>query len=355
VRLADFDYELPDELIAQEPCDERDGSRLMVLAGPDGPPLDARFIDLPGLLRPGDLLVINDTRVRPSRLRGRRAAPGASARVEALLMEPRSGGERTQIWTALIKGAKGPGDPIDFGLRLSGRVVSREEEGFCTLEISTRLPDDRVGPALEETALMPTPPYIHRRDEDPRERIDRVRYQTVFARETGALAAPTAGLHFTQSVLEALRDSGVETAALTLHVGLGTFQPVREERIESHRMHSEWFRLGADCAEAVARARARAGRVIAVGTTVARTLEHCARCGGQSVEPAEGWCDLFILPGHEFRAVDGLLTNFHLPRSTLLMLVSAFAGRRRVLEAYHRAIELGYRFYSYGDAMLILP
>jgi len=353
LRVDDFDYELPPELIAQEPAPRRDASRLLALSRSDGQMRHLTFSDLPSLLRPEDLLVLNDTRVLPARLSGRRAGQGTGGRVEALLVEPLSG---DHLWRALLKGSCRPGEPIDFGKDLVGRLVSRDDR-FAVLELSTGREPGGVREALERAGRMPTPPYIRRRGdgggvEDERETMDRERYQTVYARVAGALAAPTAGLHFTQDLLGAVRERGVDLGFLTLHVGLGTFQPVRVDRVSEHRMHAESFVLPETLAAQVSRARGRGGRVVAVGTTVARVLEWRAGDRGQ-VAPGAGECDLFIRPGHRFRVVDALITNFHLPRSTLLMLVSAFAGMETIRRAYDAAIVSRYRFYSYGDAMYV--
>jgi len=346
--LEDFEYDLPQERIAQEPLGRRDASRLMILDRATGRFTHAMFADLATLLAPGDLLVVNDTRVVPARLRGRRAAPGTGGRVEALLVERRS----EHVWKALLRGAARPDEPIEFGQRLFGRVERREDDGSVLLALSTSGDDVPLDEALESAGLMPTPPYIRREPDDPREQDDRRRYQTIFASHAGALAAPTAGLHFTPALLARIRARGVEVAALTLHVGLGTFLPVRAGNLDEHRMHAERYAVGEALCAALSRTRAGGGRVVAVGTTVTRTLEALAAEDG-TVRPGEGWCDLFIRPGHRFRAVDALVTNFHLPRSSLLMLVSAFAGREQVLAAYREAIRAEYRFYSYGDAMLI--
>jgi S-adenosylmethionine:tRNA ribosyltransferase-isomerase len=336
VLTRDFDYHLPASSIAQEPL-PRGESRLLLLDRA-GPECHSRVADLARLLRPGDLLVLNDTRVIPARLFGRRAGGG---RMELLLVERK--GERE--WEALLKPGRRarPGTAIELAPGLTVEVVAASEEGRYRLRFS-----EPVEPHLERLGHVPLPPYIHRPDTAE----DRERYQTVFARRPGAIAAPTAGLHFTEELLREIEDAGIAVARLTLHVGLGTFKPVTAERIEEHRMDSERYEIGAAAAAAVRRARAGAGRVVAVGTTVVRTLESAALAGGGEVRAGSGATDLFIAPGFRFQAVDVLLTNFHLPRSTLLMLVSAFAGRQRVLAAYEEAIREGYRFYSYGDAML---
>lgn len=340
MQVSDFHYELPRELIAAEPPARRTDSRLLVLDGASGRCQDRRFPDIEALLAPGDLLVLNDTRVLPARLLGRKASGGA---VEVLLERLLGGSEAL----AQVRASKTPRPGtrllLEGGLEVA--VVERQGE-FHRL----RFPAERPLPELlERHGHMPLPPYIRRADTA----LDRERYQTVFARRPGAVAAPTAGLHFDEPLLERLRAAGIATATLTLHVGAGTFQPVRSETVEGHRMHAEWLSVPASVCAAVAAARGRGGRVVAVGTTVVRALETAA--AGDTLAPFEGETDIFLYPGHRFRAVDGLVTNFHLPGSTLLMLVSAFAGRERVLAAYRHAVAGRYRFFSYGDAMLICP
>ena len=324
----DFDYELPEERIAQEPA-PRGESRLLVLDA-EGPERHRRVRDLPKLLRPGDLLVLNDTRVIPARLYGLRG----EGRMEVLLVEKL--GDRE--WEALVRPGRRakPGVVILFE-DLSAEVVEKREDRY-RLRFS-----EPVEPHLDRLGHIPLPPYIHR----PDKASDRDRYQTVFARTPGAIAAPTAGLHFTEKLLEEIAAAGIGIARVTLHVGIGTFKPVSAERIEDHRMDRERYEVGEETAEAIRRTRERGGRIVAVGTTVVRTLES------SGAEAGSGSTELFITPGFRFRVVDVLLTNFHLPRSTLLMLVSALAGRERVLAAYEEAIREGYRFYSYGDAMLV--
>ena len=356
MRVSDFDYELPPERIAQEPAHPRDSARLLLhrLAADETEHL--RCADIDRVLAPGDLLVVNDTRVRAARLVGQRASGGV---VELLLVERLD----ARRWRALVK----PAGRLRAGERL-------ELEGgalVATLTERPRRPDGGPAPewllelepgaggevevALERHGRMPLPPYIRRpRGADPRRDEDRASYQTVFARESGAVAAPTAGLHFTPALLERLAARGVERAALTLHVGEGTFKPVSAQRTEEHQMHAESYTLPAATVAAVERCRQRAGRVVAVGTTSVRVLESCVDSAGR-LQPGSGSTRLFLVPGARFQRVDALLTNFHLPRSTLLMLVSALAGRERVLRLYGQAIERGYRFYSYGDAMLLLP
>jgi S-adenosylmethionine:tRNA ribosyltransferase-isomerase len=336
VNVSEFDFQLPPELIAQAPLAERDASRLLLLPRREGPVRNGLIRDLPGLLRPGDLLVANDAKVIPARLRGRKE--GTGGKVELLLVEPLGGAD----WLALGQASKGlrEGTYVDvLGARL--QIVAARGEG----EVVVRLPleGEALWEFLDQAGELPLPPYI----EHAPGPADRERYQTVFARERGAVAAPTAGLHFTERLLAELGARGIHLAQVTLHVGPGTFLPVRAQRTEDHRMHRERYVVPEATAQAIARAREQGGRVVAVGTTSLRTLE------ASQARPGPGATDLFITPGYQFRAVDALLTNFHLPRSTLLMLVSAFAGRERVLAAYREAVEQGYRFFSYGDAMLL--
>jgi len=338
MRRADFSYELPAELIAQAPLPGRSASRLLACDGATGTLRDLAFWDLPELLAPGDLLVLNDTRVLPARLRGTKPTGGA---VEILL--ERLTGDRTFL--AQARSSKGfrPGSTIELPGGARAEVTGRAGDLF-EMELDTAAED-----YFTTHGEMPLPPYIGR----PAGPADRERYQTVYAREPGAVAAPTAGLHFDAALFEALAARRVEVARLTLHVGAGTFQPVRVDDILEHRMHPERVRVDASVVDAVAATRVRGGRVVAVGTTVVRSLESAARSG--RLTPLEGETDLFIYPGFRFRVVDALITNFHLPESTLLMLVSAFAGRERVLEAYRHAVAARYRFFSYGDAMFVLP
>jgi len=338
MRRADFAYELPGELIAQAPLPDRPASRLLVLDGPTGACRDGMFRDLPSLLEPGDLLVLNDTRVIPARAFGRKATGG---RVEMLV--ERITGDRAV--TAQLKASKTPavGGRIEFDGGAVATIAGRAEN-LWMLDF-----DRPVLPWLEAHGHVPLPPYIQRVDEAD----DRERYQTVFARTPGAVAAPTAGLHFDESLLAAIRLRGVRTATVTLHVGAGTFQPVRADDPREHRLHAERVEVSPAVCEAVQAARARGGRVVAVGTTVVRSLESAA--AGEELRPFEGETDLFILPGYRFRVVDALVTNFHLPESSLLMLVAAFAGQEAVLAAYRHAVEARYRFFSYGDAMFVTP
>jgi S-adenosylmethionine:tRNA ribosyltransferase-isomerase len=338
--LADFDFTLPPELIAQHPAAERSASRL--LDGRGAEPVDRIVRDLPTLLEPGDLLVFNDTRVIKARLFGRKADSGGA--VEALIERVLPGTH--EVWSQLrASKSPRPGSVIRFAEAFDAEVLGRA--GADNALFHLRFPSDALA-LLEAHGRVPLPPYITHADEPDDER----RYQTVFAARPGAVAAPTASLHFDDALLQALVARGVQTAALTLHVGAGTFQPVRTERLEEHRMHSEWFEVGEACVAAVHAARERGGRVVAVGTTSVRALESAARATG-ALQPMRGETNIFITPGFEFRGVDALLTNFHLPKSTLVMLVSAFAGHAPVMALYRHAIEARYRFFSYGDAMLL--
>lgn len=343
---AAYDYDLPESLIAQRPAPQRDRSRLMVLrrdAPADQPAEDREFRDIVDLIPAGDALVLNETRVIPARLLGRKPT-GAPA--EILLLRPLSKDERQ--WEALVR----PGSKLK-----PGRVVDVEPDLRVHIEDSlpgggrvVRLESD-VEPrrAIERAGAMPLPPYIQR-EAGPE---DRDRYQTVFAREPGSVAAPTAGLHFTATVLDTLREKGVHIVHVVLHVGMGTFRPVDEDDLARHRMHSEWYQVPQAAAETLSQVRQSGGAIWAVGTTVTRTLESVAQPDG-SVAAGSGWTDIFIRPPYRFRAVDRLVTNFHLPKSTLLMLVSAFAGYERTMAAYRDAVAQRYRFYSYGDAMVII-
>jgi len=334
MRLSDFDYALPPELIAQTPVDRRDASRLLVVGRDSLRHLG--FADLPGLLRPGDLVVLNDTRVIKARMRGEKDSGG-----QAEILVERIEDDRTALCQVRVSKPLKPGRTLQVGA-FELLVLGREGD-FYRLGFPAPVLD-----VLEAEGEVPLPPYIGRAAAT----ADESRYQTVYGTRPGAVAAPTAGLHFTPELLERLRELGVEVATVTLHVGAGTFQPVRSEDLSAHRMHFERFEVDAQAAAAIARCRARGGRVVAVGTTVVRTLESAAADDG-TVAVASGETDLFITPGYRFRVVDALVTNFHLPKSTLLMLVSAFAGRRRVLEAYAAAVAQRYRFFSYGDAMFL--
>jgi S-adenosylmethionine:tRNA ribosyltransferase-isomerase len=341
MRLDDFDFELPRRLVADRPCEPRDAARLLVIPA-SGPLQDRGIVDLPLLLRPGDLLVFNDTKVIPARLVGRRGA----ASVEATLHRDLGGG----AWRAFAKGARRlrVGDHIVFAGDFFADVVEKHPEGDVTLRF------DLEGEAFQETlarhGVMPLPPYIKRsRGGDPRDRAD---YQTMFARAEGAVAAPTAGLHFTPALLAALTERGIGWTTLTLHVGPGTFLPVKTDNPGDHQMHAEWGSLSPETAEHIAATRRAGGHIVAVGTTSLRLLESAATEDGE-VRPFAGETRLYVLPGYRFRAIDMLLTNFHLPRSTLLMLVAALAGLDRIKAAYAHAVTAGYRFFSYGDACLI--
>ena len=336
--LSDFDYRLPDRLIARHPTRERRGSRLLVVNGSDDRLEDRHFGDLPSYLRSGDLLVLNDTRVIKARLLGKKASGG---KVEVLI--ERLTGERTAA--VLLRASKAPksGTELVFADECRAVVTGREGNLF-SVEFSTPLK-----PFLDTYGEVPLPPYLNR---DAVAADDR-RYQTVYARRSGAVAAPTAGLHFDQAMLDELRDGGVGHSFVTLHVGAGTFQTLKHARVDDNRLHAERVEIDADAAAAINDTRQRGGRLIAVGTTSVRVLEAASRNG--EIGAFRGETDLFIRPGYEFNAVDALLTNFHLPRSSLLMLVAAFAGRERILDAYRHAVDKEYRFFSYGDAMLILP
>jgi S-adenosylmethionine:tRNA ribosyltransferase-isomerase len=381
LRVADFDFDLPPELIAQQPPAERGQSRMLLMDRATGVLRDSKFAELPSLLDPGDLLVLNESRVIPARLYARRTLlrdhEKPSGRIEVMLTErvapqtlgapsfPRSSAERVgnresrpaatgNLWHALVR----PGRKVAIGERLvfpsptgelvlEAEVVERGKYGERLLQFK---PVDDFFSILDRIGHIPLPPYIRRDDAE----ADRKRYQTVYSRERGSVAAPTAGLHFTPQVLDAITAKGIEVARLTLHVGLGTFAPLRVERVEDVHLHRERYTLSADAAEAINRAVAEGRRIVAVGTTVVRTLEHCAlEATGSPLEPHSGVTEIFISPGFQFRLVSALLTNFHLPQSSLLMLVSAFAGRERVLDAYRYAVEEKYHFFSYGDCMFL--
>jgi len=340
LKRSDFHYDLPPELIAQAPLPERSASRLLVVPPLPAPLLDRGVRDLPDLLRAGDLLVFNDTRVIPARLHGQKSSGGrVEILIERLLPDAQA---RVQL-----KASKSPRPGARIALDAGGEaeVLGREGE-FYRLRFHV---EGTLEAWLQHAGRLPLPPYIQRAADTD----DDARYQTVFARETGAVAAPTAGLHFDETLLDGLRARGIDSGHVTLHVGAGTFQPVRVDDLAEHRMHSEWLNVGAHLVEQVRATRARGGRVIAVGTTVVRALESAQRDG--VLQPFAGETSIFILPGYRIRSVDALLTNFHLPESTLLMLVSAFAGRERIRAAYAHAIAERYRFFSYGDAMLLWP
>ncbi len=340
MKTSDFYYDLPQELIAQAPLARRDGSRLLTLDRGSGALGHHHFYELPDFLRPGDCLVLNDSRVLPARLLGRRATGGA---VEVLLLRDRG----DSVWECLTKPARKlrEGSVLRFGDGvLTATVVREEDEGRRLLQFHY---EGIFLEVLERLGKMPLPPYIKE------ELADGERYQTVYSRVNGSAAAPTAGLHFTKGLLEQIEAKGVRLAWVTLHVGLGTFRPVQTEEVSAHHMHSEFCVLPGETAEALNETRERGGRIVCVGTTSCRTLETFAR-EDAPFEAASGWTDIFIYPGYRFKAMDALVTNFHLPESTLLMLVSAFAGRERVLRAYEEAVRERYRFFSFGDAMLII-
>ncbi len=355
-RVADYDYALPSERIARYPAERRDESRLLALGRADGALRDLRFRELPGLMRPGDLLVVNESRVLPARLLGRKPS---GARVEVLLIAPEEGGPdagphggpdagpEARRWQALVRpGSKlKPGRVVEVGPELRVHIVGGAPGGGRVVELETSL---SVTDALERHGQVPLPPYLEREAEP----ADRERYQTVYARRPGSVAAPTAGLHFTSELLDEIERLGVRRAAVTLHVGPGTFRPVEAEDPAGHDMHAELYDVPTAAAAAIAETRAAGGRVWAVGTTVVRTLESAALDDG-TVAAGAGSTRLFVRPPFRFRVVDALITNFHLPRSTLLMLVAAFGGYEAVMHAYRHAVGEGYRFYSYGDAMVV--
>ncbi|MFO7341591.1 MAG: tRNA preQ1(34) S-adenosylmethionine ribosyltransferase-isomerase QueA [Caldibacillus debilis] len=342
MKTEEFDFDLPEELIAQTPLKERTSSRLMVLDRKTGGIVHDRFSNIKTYLRPGDCLVLNNTKVMPARLYGEKTDTGAH--VEILLLKQREGDE----WETLAKPAKRikPGSEIRFGrgeltavcvgtTDFGGRILKFRYEGIF-YEI------------LEKLGEMPLPPYI-------KEKLgDQSRYQTVYAKEIGSAASPTAGLHFSEGLLAEIKEMGVHLAFLTLHVGLGTFRPVTAENIEDHKMHAEFYQFPEETAELLNRVREEGGRIISVGTTSTRTLETVASRHNGKFAPESGWTDIFIYPGYRFQAIDGLITNFHLPKSTLIMLVSAFAGKERIMNAYRTAVRERYRFFSFGDAMLII-
>ena len=359
--LQDFDYPLPAELIAQRPLPERDASRMLLLDRGAGTFQDRAFRELPQLLRPGDLLVFNNTKVFPARLLGQRRGTTAqkigkrnpaarkylTGEVELLLTRQ----ESEDVWQGLVHPGRKvrTGEVLVFGGgELEAEVIGRGEYGVRRVRLRVR--EGSIDAAIDRLGHVPLPPYIRRPDEAP----DRDTYQTVYAKVRGAVAAPTAGFHFTERIFQELASRGVETCEITLHVGLGTFQPVRTERVEEHRMEDERYEISPSAAAAIDRAREEGRRVVAVGTSSVRTLEHVAREHGGRIVAGRGEADLFIFPGFQFQMVRALLTNFHLPKSTLLMLVCAFAGRELILCAYQHAVRERYRFYSYGDCMLIV-
>lgn len=342
---SEFTFDLPDELIAQEPPATRGGSRLMVIERAGGRITHRQFSDLPSLLVAGDLLVVNDTRVFPARLIGTRLPGGGAA--ECFLIRPTT---EPDTWIALVHPGQRlrEGSRMVFSSTLHAEVVGRHFHGRRTVRLWTE-DGSPVRDAIDAIGHVPLPPYIKRADAI----ADRDRYQTVYARERGSIAAPTAGLHFTPAILEALADRGVERVSITLHVGYGTFQPIRVDRVEEHQMESEHYDVSTAAAGALSNAKREGRRIIAVGTTTTRTLESLTVSPDGTVSPGSGETALFIRPGHAFQLVSGLITNFHLPRSSLLLLVSAFAGRETILGAYREAVANRYKFYSYGDAMFV--
>lgn len=368
MRIDGFDYDLPQDLIAQEPAETRDESRLLAISRV-GPLACAqhRFADLADLLRAGDLIVVNDTRVLPSRIWVSRSSGGV---VEILLVAPEEssppGASARPRWRAMVRPARRvrPGDELTLLASQHEGDGVRNEAHPVVIEVAADMGGGQrvltfplgcdVEGLLQSVGSMPLPPYILRDRDDPRGEVDCHRYQTVYARQSGAIAAPTAGLHFTPELLRRLGAAGIEHAALTLHVGPGTFQPIRAADVEDHDMEAERYEIPQQTVDAIEQARARGGRVVAVGTTVVRTLEYAARATAKGrLVAGPGSTDLYILPGFKFQVIDAMITNFHLPRSTPLLLVSALAGRERILAAYQFAIEAGFRFYSYGDAMLV--
>lgn len=345
MNLNDFDFILPQELIAQNPLPERTASRLLCLNSNNGKITHKHFVDLPELLLPNDLLIFNNTKVIPARLFGVKATGG---KVEILV--ERIIDSRTFI--AQIRASKTPkiGSKIILAEDVGLEVCGRRDDFFEVVLYGANDNDNDILSVLEKIGHVPLPPYIKHQDTN----IDKQRYQTVFAKHHGAVAAPTAGLHFDKNLLQKLADKGVQQAFVTLHVGAGTFQPIRVERIEQHRMHSEYFEISEHTCEQIENAKRCGGRVVAVGTTTVRVLESAAKMFNGAIKPYSGYTDIFIYPGYKFHAIDALITNFHLPKSTLLMLVCAFAGYDNVMRTYHEAIKLQYRFFSYGDGMLIV-
>ena len=338
LKRSDFYYDLPEELIAQTPAEKRDFSRLMTVDRRTGETQDKHFFDIVNLLDPGDCLVLNNTKVIPARIFGKNSA---GREFEVLLLRDRGG----DVWECLLRPARKAreGEPIFFGDELVGKVVNVIEDGNRLIHFEYRGIFNEI---LDRIGTAPLPPYIKSRASDPK------RYQTVYAKYDGSAAAPTAGLHFTEELLDRIRDKGVDTAFLTLHVGLGTFRPVKEDDLSKHIMHSEWYELPQNAADKINAAKKRGGRVISVGTTSCRTLESVAGKFGE-IRADSGETDIFIFPGYEFKCIDALITNFHLPESTLIMLVSAFSTREIILNAYKEAVEKKYRFFSFGDAMFL--
>jgi len=341
MKTSDFYYDLPDELIAQVPLEQRDASRLMVINRENQTILHKTFSDITTLLKSGDGLVINDSRVIPARLIGRKRY--TNGKVECLLLKQTG----LNLWEALVKPAKRvkTGAEITFGHNLLRGIVREEKpEGLRVIEFITERPLMEV---LDELGEMPLPPYIHTKLED------RERYQTVYSKDNGSAAAPTAGLHFTEALLNKIKDMGVQVIPVTLHVGLGTFRPVQADEVEAHEMHEEFFRISPENAALMNEIKSKGGRIVAVGTTSCRSLESAAPADGGPMTAVTQWTKLFITPGYHFKFVDVMITNFHLPESTLLMLVSAFASKELMMKAYQTAVEEDYRFFSFGDAMWI--
>lgn len=362
MNVSDFNYELPEELIAQDPLEKRDNSRLMVIHRSTGEIEHKRFHDVIQYLNAGDCLVINDTKVIPARLMGVKEETGAA--IEVLLLKPASSeqeqgknitGKNIRTWECLVRPGKKmkPGARVSFGDGiLKGEVISVVEEGNRIIRFEY---DGIWEEVLDQLGEMPLPPYITHKLQD------KDRYQTVYAAHSGSAAAPTAGLHFTKELLKEIEDKGIKIARLTLHVGLGTFRPVKVEKIEDHHMHTEYYELSQEAADIINETRKNGGRVISVGTTSTRTLETVGTAQGlhktgniKMLEPASGWTNIFIYPGYEFKIVDSLITNFHLPESTLIMLVSAFYNRDDVIRAYEEAVKERYRFFSFGDSMILI-
>lgn len=345
MQLKDFDFHLPEELIAQVPLEPRDRSRMMVIDRAKGELFHYQFTQLDTLLNPGDVLVLNKTKVIPARLFGKKEETGAQ--IEVLLLNRLE----TDLWEVILRPGKRlkVGQKVVFGEGLLiGELISINDNGNRVLRFQYEGLFEEI---LDELGKMPLPPYIHIELED------KERYQTVYAKENGSAAAPTAGLHFTEELLEKIRSKGIEILEITLHVGLGTFRPVKTEDIREHEMHSEYYRIDSHTAEKINLAKKEGRKVIAVGTTVVRTLESAAKFAltkEGELSPSDGWTDIFIYPGYEFKIIDGLVTNFHFPRSTLIMLVSAFANRDIIMKAYDTAVKERYRFFSFGDCMLIL-
>ncbi len=343
LRVEDFDYELPEELIAQQPLEKRDQSRLMVVERDNRSIHHTQFPEILEWLEPGDLMIFNDTRVIPARLWGKRLPGGG--KTEVLLLRAVT----EDSWEALVRPGRKirPGQKIYFGGKEELEAITKERTTFGGRILRFNQQGAVLRKSINELGEVPLPPYI----KAPLQ--NRERYQTIYAKEEGSVAAPTAGLHFTADLLGKIKEKGIRTGLLTLHVGLGTFRPVKVENVEEHQMHSEYFQISKELALEVARVKAADHRVIAVGTTTARTLETMGNEEG-TINPGSGWTDIFIYPGYKFKVLDGLVTNFHLPRSTLLMLVSAFADRELILTAYQEAVRERYRFFSFGDAMLII-